>query len=292
MEPRIRRVVVHRRGGGDEELVVQVGAAERALEEVVEDRVVGRAMRVQVLVDRQRLRVVVAHHETAGVGARFVAILLAAVELVLLLVEAVHDVARTAAREPCTLEDTVRREDARRRARRVGRRDVVVDGEGRIGECARERRAGGVRALAHRCERRRRQVDVELQQTAVRESVLVVLERLDRRRVLQAVHTFPAAVQVVEAVVLLVDDDEVLDLRELLPDRRSVVVPSRQRTRRKGHGAEYAHRKRRKAPVFPRHPPSLRLSTVARYTEHDAACTGGAAKEAVTTLSPLRNRSV
>ena len=49
---------VDRRGRRDQPLVVQERPAERGLEEVVLDRVVGMALVVQVLVDRQRLRVV------------------------------------------------------------------------------------------------------------------------------------------------------------------------------------------------------------------------------------------
>src|SRR5262249_45002843 len=153
---------------------------------------------------RQRLRVVVAHHEAGRVRSGGIAILLAAVDLVLLLVEAVHDVAGAAAGEAGALGDTVRGKDTGRRARRGGRRDVVVDRERRIRERARERRAGRVEALADGRKRRRRQVDVQLEETPVRQAVLVVLKRVGRRRVLEAVGAFPAAVQVVEAVVLLV----------------------------------------------------------------------------------------
>src|SRR6202049_734267 len=88
-----------RRRGRDQPLVVEERSAERALEEVVSDRVVRMILLVEVLVDRKRLRVVVALRQAGGVAARRVAILLAVVELILLLIEAVDDVCRAAARQ-------------------------------------------------------------------------------------------------------------------------------------------------------------------------------------------------
>src|SRR3954452_2249904 len=83
---------VDRRGGGDEPLVVEERATEGRLEEGVLDRVLRVSRAVQVLVDRQRLGVVDAHREAHGVAAGDIAVLFAAVELVLLMVEAVDDV--------------------------------------------------------------------------------------------------------------------------------------------------------------------------------------------------------
>ena len=66
-------------------------------------------------------------------------------------------------------------------------------------------------------ERRRRQVHVVLLQAGVGVAGLVDLRACAPASALrEAVHALPAAVQVVEAVVLLVDDDDVLDLLELL----------------------------------------------------------------------------
>ena len=58
----------------------------------------GMVVRVEVLVDRQRLRVVDAHRQADRVAAGDVAVLLAAIELVLLVVEAMDDVTRATAR--------------------------------------------------------------------------------------------------------------------------------------------------------------------------------------------------
>ena len=54
---------------------------------------------VEVLVDGKRLRVVVALRQADGIATGGVAILLAAVQLVLLLIEAMHDVTGAAARQ-------------------------------------------------------------------------------------------------------------------------------------------------------------------------------------------------
>src|SRR6478735_6171531 len=70
---------------------------ERSLEEVVFDRVVRVIFAMQVSVDRKRRGVVDAHGQTHRVAARDVSVLGAAIELVLLVVEAVDDVARTTA---------------------------------------------------------------------------------------------------------------------------------------------------------------------------------------------------
>src|SRR5207248_451364 len=80
-------------------LVIKKGAAKCRLEKVVRDGVVRMSLAMQVGVDRQGARVVKAHTQADGVAARYVAILLAPVELILLLIEAVHEIARTAARK-------------------------------------------------------------------------------------------------------------------------------------------------------------------------------------------------
>jgi hypothetical protein len=57
-------------------------------------------------------------------------------------------------------------------------------------------------------------------------------------RVLRAVDAFPAAVEVVEAVVLLVDDDDVLHLAQLV---RTAVAVTRRRDRAGGE-RQHSHR--------------------------------------------------
>src|SRR5207248_6986227 len=83
--------------------------------------------------------VVDALRETGGVARGRVPILPAAVELVLLLVETVHQVAGATAGQPSALRDPVGGEDPGCRTRRIGRLDEVVDRERRVLEVARER---------------------------------------------------------------------------------------------------------------------------------------------------------
>ena len=176
---------------------------------------------MEVRVDRQRLRVVVAHREADRVFAGHVPVLRAAVDVVLLLVELVHDVARAASGLPRAFRDAVReRERLRWRwTGRVARLDVVVDRERLVRERARERGAGRRIGACGR-QRRRGQVDVHLEQARVGRTALVHLRRLRSGRTRKAIDAFPASVQVVEAVVLLVDDDDVLDHPELLRRRQ------------------------------------------------------------------------
>jgi len=116
-----RRAGERRRRRGDEPLVIEERPAERGLEEVVQDRVVGVRAGVQVAVDRQLPRVVVAHHEAGRVAPGDVPVLLPAVQLVLVLVEAVHDVARAPAGRAGAVEPPVRLRERDRRRRRTGR---------------------------------------------------------------------------------------------------------------------------------------------------------------------------
>ncbi len=217
---RCRRLRVERSPGGDQPLMVEKRASERRLEEVVGDRVVRMRLRVQVLVDGQGPGVVDAHHGRSRVAPRRVAVLRAAVELVLLLVELVHQVARTAAGDADTraVEDSVCKSERvlRLRARGRVRRDEVVDREPRVEEVAVEGDAPRSRAVAGLRERRHGQVHVELPQARVGRAVLVDLGRVRGVGVGESVHAFPAAVQVVEAVVLLVDHHDVVDLRKLV----------------------------------------------------------------------------
>src|SRR2546429_1234746 len=105
---------------------------------------------MQVLIDRQRAGVVVALGQADRVAARGVAVLIAAVELVLLLIEAVHDVTGASTGEIARARwQTIRREDARLRAGTRVLWDVLLDAEGRIEKVAGEggtgRRVGAVR---------------------------------------------------------------------------------------------------------------------------------------------------
>src|SRR5260370_19313505 len=97
--PMLRRgsVRIRRRRSGDEPLVVEERSAAGALEEIVRDRVVRVGGIMQVFVNGQGRGVVVTHGQPARVAAGDVAILLAVVELVLLLIKLVHDVAGAAA---------------------------------------------------------------------------------------------------------------------------------------------------------------------------------------------------
>src|SRR5207249_7430267 len=85
--------------GGDQPLVVEERSTKGALEEVVGNRVFRMVFPMEILVDGKRLGVVVPLRQADGIATGGVAILPAAVQLVLLLVEAVHDVAGTAARQ-------------------------------------------------------------------------------------------------------------------------------------------------------------------------------------------------
>src|SRR4029453_1696300 len=99
------------------------------------------------LVDGQGAGVVGAHGQPDGVAAGHIAVLAAVVELVLLLVEAVHQVAGAASRQTLALGYAVGGEHARRGAGGVLRRDVVVDRERPVEEVAGEGgRGGGVGA--------------------------------------------------------------------------------------------------------------------------------------------------
>src|SRR6202022_4651789 len=99
-----------------------------------------------------------AHRESDGVAAGDVTVLLTGVELVLLLVEAVHEVLGAAARQTAALRHPMSRERTGRWARRISGLDVVVDRERPVGERAVESGPrGGIRAGA-RQRRRRGQV--------------------------------------------------------------------------------------------------------------------------------------
>jgi hypothetical protein len=189
-----------RRRRGDEVLVVEERATERRLEEPVGDHVVGSAVRVQVLVERQLGGVVVAHRHADRVAARDVAVLVPAVQLVLLLVEPVHQVARAPAGKTAPVQDPVREAEkvVEVRAGRGRGRNERVDVVRGIGEGA---LIGGLAAIAQRDrlraagrgERRRgREVDVQLLQALVRRTVLSDLPRVGGVRVGQADDGWPS----------------------------------------------------------------------------------------------------
>src|SRR3954454_9537575 len=124
--------------------MVQERTTERRLEEVVCDDVLRRPGRVQVAVHGQPLGPVGAHGQADRVGAGHVAVLGTVVELVLLLVETVRQVARAPAWVTAALRDPVRRRGPGLRAGGVLRADEVVDPERLVREVA----ARAVRTLS------------------------------------------------------------------------------------------------------------------------------------------------
>src|SRR5258708_10507321 len=128
-------VRIRRRRSGDEPLVIEKRSTESAMEEIVRDRVmrVGRIM--QVSIDGQGRGVVVTHGQPARVAAGDVAILLTVVELVLLLIKLVHDVAGAAARQVVWAgkRGAGGEGDAWFRARQRARRDVALNAERLVG---------------------------------------------------------------------------------------------------------------------------------------------------------------
>src|SRR4051794_32920579 len=113
--------------GGDQPLVIEVRTAERGLEEPVRDRVPRVAVLVQVLVYRQGTGVIHPLGQADRVVSGHVPVLPPAVDLVLLLVEPVHEITCAAARQAGAVGHTVRGGRAGSRAGGRRRRDVVVD---------------------------------------------------------------------------------------------------------------------------------------------------------------------
>src|SRR5256885_10229234 len=113
--------------------MVEERAAEGGLEEVVRNCVMRMVFLMQVLVDGERLSVVVALRQADGVASGRIPILVPVIELVLLLVEAVHDIFSAATgqvgRAGC---QAMRREDPGLRAGAGVLGDVGFDREGRI----------------------------------------------------------------------------------------------------------------------------------------------------------------
>src|SRR5256884_4393884 len=107
--------------------MVEEGAAERALEEVVRNGIGGMVFLVQVVIDRQGPGVEHPHGEPGRIAAGHISILLSTIELILLLVVAVNDVAGAAARLATPIRDAKGSKDARRWARGVRRLDEGID---------------------------------------------------------------------------------------------------------------------------------------------------------------------
>ncbi len=186
--------------------MIDVRIAERPHEKVIGDRVLQRP-----LPHRQARAVVVAHRERAGVRDLDEAIVASAVDLLLLRVELVDEIAR------------------RHVERHVDRRPV--DAERPVRQVFRERRIR-VLALPHRRQMRKRL------------AVVVDLRGLRGRRVGDAVGPREQPVQVVEAAVFRIDDDDVLDP----VDSRL----GRERRHRAARGDQHRERRRQRSPDLPR----------------------------------------
>ena len=157
--------------------MVQIGAAERAGKEVIGKRVFLRPF------PQGKLRaVVVAHGEAAGVGRGNVAIQPAVVDLFLVLIELVHQVARS------------------HRERQIDRRSIDTERPVRqvFGKCR-----VGILSLPHR-----RQMGQYL-------AVVIDLRVLLRRGVGDPVRPRKQSVKIVEAAIFGVDHDDMLDLFEI-----------------------------------------------------------------------------
>ena len=168
-----------RRARANEPEMVKVRAAESAGEEIIGQRVFLRP-----LPQRQLRAVVIAHDQGARIGRSDVAIEPATVDLLLVLVELVHQVAR------CHRQRQVDRRsvDAKRPVRQVFRKCRI-----------------GILAFPHR------------RQMGQRLAVVVDLRVLLGRRVGDAVRAGEQSVKIVEAAVLGVDHDDVLDLFQVRP---------------------------------------------------------------------------
>jgi hypothetical protein len=157
--------------------MVQIRAAERAGKEII-----GKRVFLRPLPQGELRAIVVAHGEAAGVGRGNVAIEPAVVDLFLVLIELVHQVARS------------------HRERQIDRRTIDTERLVRqvFGKCR-----VGILSLPHR-----RQMVQYL-------AVVVDLRVLLLRGVGDPVRTRKQSVKIVEAAVFGVDHDDVLDLFEV-----------------------------------------------------------------------------
>jgi len=184
-------VEVFRHAAADQELVVQVGTAEGRHEEVVAQRVLaGDLPQAQVLA---RLAVV-AHHQPTAVAIRHEGIVLAAVDLHLVVIEGVHQVARDQAFRQRLAGSIKQLERRIRQMLDVVFLDQVI--------------------LAADVLARRHHAAPDLRQFAQDRPVAVALRRGRRRHRGQRLgQAREVGEQVVEAAVFQVDHDHVLDVR-------------------------------------------------------------------------------
>ncbi len=179
---------MHGRARADEPLVIEIRAAESAHEEVVGERVFLRPF-PQAEVAAVLAAVVVAHRPAADLRHRSVHVVPAARDLLLVVIEGVHR-----ARDDLVLRHVHgRRIDPERPVRHHGK--------------ARIRRPVG---------------DLPSGEAPERLPVVVELGLLFRSRVRDAVRPGKHPVQIVEAVVLRVDHDDVPDPRETRVGRSAV----------------------------------------------------------------------
>src|SRR5438445_10499193 len=122
--------------------MVEERSAKGGLGGLIRDGVLRMARWMQVLIDRKVLRLVHAHAEADRVATGDVAILLAAVQLVLLLVVAVDQVLRAASGKSRPFGHTIGVKGARSWAGGIGGGDEVVNVKRLDREATAEGRAG------------------------------------------------------------------------------------------------------------------------------------------------------
>jgi len=81
---------------------------------------------MRIRVNRQRGGILIAHGQAGGIVAGDIAILLAIMDLILLVIIAMNEVARAAAGQPAALEHAIRGKDIRYWTGRVRGRDEMV----------------------------------------------------------------------------------------------------------------------------------------------------------------------
>src|SRR5262245_13671132 len=133
----VERVSEEWRGCCHQPLVVEERSPKRPLIKAVGNHVVGGAAAVKIDIDRQLLRVVVTHRQAGCITAGHVSVLLAAIDLILLAIETMHDILRAAAREASALGESIGSERTDRfRTGGVRRGYEIVDVEGLVLERA------------------------------------------------------------------------------------------------------------------------------------------------------------
>ena len=172
----VGRVVIARRAGADQPEMIEEGPAEGSVVEMI-----GQHIAFGIGPERQLAAVVVAHGQSAAVGDRGELVHLAAVDLDLLLIIAMHQIAGE-----------------------LIQRGIAVGGEGLVGKVGREARIGHGRLLAGIHDRRQRGKGL---------AVLVHLRR-GLQPIVEPVGALEQAVEIVEAAVLQIDHHDMLDLLE------------------------------------------------------------------------------